>query len=60
MVSASGGEVLAVQRTLKLSNISERNLGYVHTYAFSFGFVFGDAVNAQCLTVDTTVFTLFS
>ena len=29
--------------------------GYVHANAFSFGSVFGDAVNAQRLSVDTAV-----
>ena len=33
---------------------------YVHTNAFSFGFVFGDAENAPRLSVDTTVFIPFS
>ena len=35
-------------------------LGYVHTNAFSFGFLFGDAKIAQHLNVDTTVFIPFS
>ena len=36
------------------------HLGYVHTYAFLFGFVFGNTENVQRLCVGTTVFIPFS